>query len=130
MFFDRIADILDIPGLTFIRDHNFDDPNKMRNAGIRAEYVSNFENIPGLKEGVLLELGFDQTTPNMPRDITSWAFEKAKSLRKKVIAETMKYVNKFACRVRLNEILNFSYKLKKYEAPTKMILVIIFMLIY
>jgi hypothetical protein len=64
----------------------------MRNAGIRAEYISHFDDIPGLKEGVLLELGFDQTIPNELRDITSWAFEKAQSLGISVIDNRAKQV--------------------------------------
>jgi len=30
-----------------------------------------------LKEGILLEIGFDDTTPNMTRTISSWALDKA-----------------------------------------------------
>lgn len=92
LFFKRMANILNIPGLTFTRDHSFDDLHKMRSAGIRAEYISNFANIPGLKEGILLELGFDQTTPNTPRDITSWVFEKAKYLHIPIIDNRAKQV--------------------------------------
>jgi len=92
LFFDKVVSNLSVSGLTFTRDHNFDDLNKMRNAGIRAEYISNFDNIPGLKEGMLLELGFDQTAPNESRDITSWAFEKAKSLNISVINNRAKQI--------------------------------------
>ena len=31
----------------------------------------------GLKEGILLEVGFDDVTPNEPKDVTSWAYEYA-----------------------------------------------------
>lgn len=34
--------------------------------------------IEGLKEGILLEVGFDNVTPNIPVTISSWAYEKAK----------------------------------------------------
>ncbi len=76
-FFDKIADLLDIPEVTFRRDFNFDDKKKMRNAGIRGEYPSPLSGISILKEGIVFELGFDKVTPNLPCDITSWAFEKA-----------------------------------------------------
>src|SRR5690242_15290573 len=52
----------------------------MRSAGIRGEYHSHFSAIPSLKPGVVLELGFDQTTPNLSCDISSWAFDKIISL--------------------------------------------------
>lgn len=77
-FFDSNADNLAVEGLLFERDHSFDDPSgKMRSAGIKAIYTSFFSGIDSLKTGVILELGFDQTTPFVLCDITSWAFEKA-----------------------------------------------------
>ena len=57
------------------RDNNFDDQTgKFRNAGIRIYYESKFAPLAGLKEGILLEVGFDNTTPNIARDIscTRW----------------------------------------------------------
>jgi hypothetical protein len=33
--------------------------------------------VPGIKEGILLEVGFDTVSPNQPVTITSWAFDKA-----------------------------------------------------
>lgn len=83
-FFDKIAAELKINDFVFSRDHAFDDES-MRSAGIRAEYKALFDIVPDLKAGVVLELGFDKTTPNMPCDITSWAFEKAKELNLPVI---------------------------------------------
>lgn len=35
-----------------------------------------FTPVEGLKEGILLEVGFDKTTPNMKKDISSWAYDK------------------------------------------------------
>ena len=29
----------------------------------------------GLKDGILLEVGFDDVTPNIPTDISSWAYD-------------------------------------------------------
>lgn len=91
-FFNKIANELKIPGLTFSRDSAFDDVGGMRSAGVRAEYSTFFDPVPGLKEGVLLELGFDTTAPNMPCDITSWAFEKAMKLKLPIIDNRAKQV--------------------------------------
>lgn len=91
-FFEKINHLLKIAGFTFRRDESFDDKKKMRGAGIRAEYTSKFGHIPGLKEGIVLELGFDQTTPNIACDITSWAFEKARSLDLAIIDNRAKQV--------------------------------------
>lgn len=85
-FYDDTSTALNVPGLTFERDANFDDPTgKMRSAGIKAIYSSFFSGDLSLKPGVILELGFDQTTPHTSCTITSWAFEKALSLEVPVI---------------------------------------------
>jgi predicted nucleotidyltransferase component of viral defense system len=84
-FFNKTALELQVPDLKFSRDHNFDDKIKMRGAGIRAEYDSLFSSISGLKEGIVLELGFDQTTPNTACNITSWVMEKAQALKLPII---------------------------------------------
>jgi hypothetical protein len=84
-FFDKLANTLSIPNLTFERDSSFDDGEKMRNAGIIAQYQALFASLPDIKTGVLLEVGFDQTTPNLSRSITSWVYEKAKTLGLNII---------------------------------------------
>lgn len=78
-FFDNLLKKLSVVGFEFCRDHGFDDP-KVRNVGIRSNYSSHFESIGSLKEGVLLEVGFDQVTPNVSRVISSWAYEKASEI--------------------------------------------------
>jgi hypothetical protein len=80
LFFDRLTQKISIPDLTFERDPSFDDKDKMRNAGITAKYSTFFANLADVKPGVLLEVGFDQTTPHLLKSITSWAYEKAKIL--------------------------------------------------
>lgn len=76
-FFDKLAEEIDIPGIVSIeRDEAFDD-DKMRGAGIRLNYDSKNATPSGVKEGVLLEAGFDVTAPNRPCDISSWAFDHA-----------------------------------------------------
>ncbi len=91
-FFDKIADLLDIAGVKCRRDYNFDDAKKMRSAGIRGEYPSSLSNTSILKEGIVFELGFDNVTPNLPCDITSWAFESAFSLNLSIVDNRAKQV--------------------------------------
>lgn len=47
----------------------------MRSAGIRLSYTPRTAGLKGVKDGVLLELGFDDTTPNRPVTISSWALD-------------------------------------------------------
>jgi len=71
-----------IPGIVNVeRDENFDD-DKYRGGGIRLFYKSRFNSLPELKEGILLEVGFDTITPNGPCNITSWAYDKAVTFNK------------------------------------------------
>jgi hypothetical protein len=75
-YFDWLAENLKgkIDGIVdVVRDESFDD-KKYRNGGIRLLYNTQFTAVAGLKEGILLEVGFDKTTPNKKKDISSWAF--------------------------------------------------------
>ena len=75
-FYDVLASKLLIDGITKIeRDHEFDDLDKYRSGGIRIYYNSYTASIDGLKDGILLEVGFDQITPNQPLSISSWVWE-------------------------------------------------------
>ena len=79
-YFDWVASYLKgkIHGIVdVVRDENFDDQQKHRNGGVRLIYKSFFSEIPGLKDGILLEIGFDRTAPNQSRLISSWAFDRA-----------------------------------------------------
>jgi hypothetical protein len=78
-YFDWIAAYLkgNIPGINDVkRDRTFDDTQKFRNGGIRLYYTSHFSAV-GLKDGILLEAGFDRTAPNQPLVIGSWAYDRA-----------------------------------------------------
>ncbi|MEJ1340712.1 MAG: nucleotidyl transferase AbiEii/AbiGii toxin family protein [Candidatus Sedimenticola sp. (ex Thyasira tokunagai)] len=76
-FYDWLAENIQIEGISHIaRDHAFDD-EKYRSGGIRLHYKTTFENPGGLKEGILLEVGFDDTLPNIPRTVSSWASDQA-----------------------------------------------------
>ena len=75
-FYDDVAAKISIPGITVERNRAYDD-TKGQNGGISLRYKSRFSTTPELKSEVLLEVGFAQTAPNEPRDITSWALERA-----------------------------------------------------
>lgn len=82
-FYDWLTDKIQIDGIVAIkRDSAFDDTDKYRSGGIRLLYESKTGNIEGVKEGILLEVGFDTVTPNNKLMITSWAYEKASNNRK------------------------------------------------
>ena len=75
-FYDWLAKTIKIDGLSKVgRDTEFDDVPKCRSAGIRLNYTSAVEAMEGLREGVLLEVGFDTVAPNTPKDISSWVYD-------------------------------------------------------
>jgi hypothetical protein len=75
-FYDVFANSLSINGIIeIVRDHEFDDKDKFRSGGIRLYYESHTPTLEGLKDGILLEAGFDTVTPNSPIDISSWIWE-------------------------------------------------------
>jgi hypothetical protein len=79
-FYDRLAQTIVINGITAVeRDTAFDDIRQYRSGGIRLAYASKNGAVEGLKDGILLEVGFDDVTPNEPRDISSWAYDYAAS---------------------------------------------------
>lgn len=84
-FYDWLASELSIDGITeIVRDTEFDD-DKYRSGGIRLLYQTHFERIADMKEGVLLEVGFDDTAPNNRLDIASWAYSRACEVAVQVI---------------------------------------------
>jgi hypothetical protein len=79
-YYDQLSKRIRIPGIESVeRDTLFDD-EKMRSAGIRLVYSPRAATVAGLKDGILLELGFDDTAPNRPVTISSWALDFAMSL--------------------------------------------------
>lgn len=81
-FFDSLADTISIPGVTaVVRDTEFDDIPDYRGAGIRLQYQSLNPLPAGLKQGILLEAGFDQVAPNQPCTISSWSYDQALNSR-------------------------------------------------
>jgi hypothetical protein len=78
-FYDWLAKTIRIDGIEKVeRDTAFDNKD-LFSAGIRLSYKANTEAMAGLKPGVLLELGFDDVTPNTAKDISSWLYEHAAS---------------------------------------------------
>jgi hypothetical protein len=91
-FYDVLANSLLIDGIIEIeRDHEFDDIEKYRSGGIRFYYQSHRPTIEGLKDGILLEAGFDNVTPNKPIDISSWIWDHLVSIN-----ATSNYINNTA----------------------------------
>ena len=78
-FYDWLATDIKIPGIINIeRDEEFDDKDYYRSGGIRLHYKTTSGSREGIKEGILLEAGFDNVAPNEPLLISSWAYDTAK----------------------------------------------------
>lgn len=75
-FYDDLAARISIDAVAVERNRGYDDP-KAQNGGISLKYRSHFPPTPKLKPAVLLEVGFDKTAPNEPRDFGSWALDRA-----------------------------------------------------
>lgn len=76
-FYDDLAARIKIDGIVVERNPAYDD-TKAQNGGIGLKYPTHFPPTQTLKPEVLLEVGFDKTTPNQARDFSSWAMERAR----------------------------------------------------
>ena len=77
-FYDWLAETISIDGIIrVVRDTAFDEERYYRSGGIRLIHETKTGALAGIKEGILLEVGFDTVTPNSPRTITSWAYDHA-----------------------------------------------------
>jgi hypothetical protein len=77
-YYDWLAKTIRIDGIMKVdRDTAFDDECYYRSGGIRLYYLSVTSSLDDLKQGILLEVGFDNVAPNMPKDISSWAYDLA-----------------------------------------------------
>lgn len=76
-YYDWLANKLkDIPGIIDVqRDHEFDDKAKYRSAGIRLHYQTDITYPKGIKEGILLEVGFDDIEPYEKQNISSLMYD-------------------------------------------------------
>lgn len=71
-FYDWLAIEISIPDIISVeRDTAFDDWEYYRSGGIRLNYKNVVNNIAGIKEGILLEAGFDNVAPNNSLTISS-----------------------------------------------------------
>ena len=77
-FYDWLTQNIKIEGIISAeRDTDFDNTKSYLSGGIRLHYKTFTDSITGVKEGILLEEGFDKVTPNNKVTISSWAYEKA-----------------------------------------------------
>lgn len=77
-FYVWLAGEIAIDGIATVeRDPAFDDERYCRSGGIRLRYDSRIGKLSGIRDGVLLELGFDTVSPNSPYTISSWAYDYA-----------------------------------------------------
>jgi hypothetical protein len=77
-FYDSLATEIKIPGITsIVRDPAFDEETTYRSGGIRLNYQNKVDKVGAMKEGILLEAGFDDVTPNKTITISSWAYDRA-----------------------------------------------------
>lgn len=81
LYYNQLAAEISIDGISKVeRAIEFDDLKRYNSGGIRLHYKlsSNNSQMDGIKNGILLEAGFDNITPNSPVTITSWVYERAK----------------------------------------------------
>jgi hypothetical protein len=76
-FYDWLAETIRIDGIDKVERDTAFDTRGLFSAGIRLFYKPSTEAMAGLKPGVLLELGFDDVTPNTPKDMSSWMYDHA-----------------------------------------------------
>lgn len=77
-YYDQLAKEISIDGIQEVRrETDFDDLKRYNSGGIRLIYQRQTNPIEGVKEGILLEAGYDNVAPNHPVTISSWAYERA-----------------------------------------------------
>lgn len=77
-YYQWLTENIRVEGIIGIqRDIEFDAPPKYFGGGIRLFYESLTAKVEGAKEGILLEVGFDDVSPNQPISISSWTYDKA-----------------------------------------------------
>jgi hypothetical protein len=77
-FYDWLANTkIKIDGIDTVERDTAFDSEKLFSGGIRLHYRSFTTPIDGLKDGILLEAGFDVVAPNTAKDISSWMYDHA-----------------------------------------------------
>jgi hypothetical protein len=80
-YYNTLAKEIAIHGITSVeRDTAFDDDKKYNSGGIRLIYEATTTRIEGIKQGILLEAGYDNVAPNSPVAISSWAYDRASKI--------------------------------------------------
>ena len=80
-YYDTLAKEILIPGITIVqRDLAFDDEKRYNSGGIRLIYEATTTKVEGIKQGILLEAGYDNVVPNSPVLISSWTYDRAISI--------------------------------------------------
>ena len=91
-FYHWVARKISIDGIEKVeRDTAFDN-KAMTSAGIRLFYKTTTPAMEGLRPGVLLEVGFDEVSPNSAKDISSWVYDYAVAKKVEVIDNRAKGV--------------------------------------
>ena len=80
-FYDWLAEEIKIPGIGSIERDTAFDTDGYTSGGIRLHYKNAVNKVDGIKEGILLEAGFDNVKPNNPLTISSWALDKAQAVK-------------------------------------------------
>jgi len=79
-YYQWLTDTITLSGIIEVkRDTEFDDIPKYFGGGVRLLYKSLTTRVEGPKEGILLEVGFDDVSPNQPITISSWTYDSAVS---------------------------------------------------
>jgi len=77
-FYDWLASTkIKIDGIDKVERDTAFDSDKLFSGGIRLSYQSFTTRMEDLKDGILLEAGFDVVTPNTAKDISSWIYDHA-----------------------------------------------------
>jgi hypothetical protein len=77
-FYDWLASTkIKIDGIDTVERDTAFDSDKLFSGGIRLRYKSFTNAISDLKDGILLEAGFDVVAPNTAKDISSWMYDHA-----------------------------------------------------
>jgi hypothetical protein len=91
-FYDWLAKTIRINGIVKVERAPEFDNKQLTSAGIRLSYKSFVKAMAGLKEGVVLEVGFDDVTPNAEKDISSWLYDYAANKKIEIIDNRAKGV--------------------------------------
>jgi hypothetical protein len=116
-FYDWLAnEKIRIDGVTSVeRDTAFDN-EKLFSAGIRLRYPTKVPVLQGLREGVLLEAGFDTVAPNAPQDISSWLYDHAVGMGVDIIDNRAKSVLSYdPCYTFVEKLQTISTKFRQQQ---------------